>query len=82
MAEVVSEIAAARGKFFDARATGLAFARAALADPAFKDHLAEIHERILARRALNVPRHLLVSFNPLFHDLEEEAARVLRRAEP
>ena len=43
IAEVVSEIAAARGKAFDAHAIGGTFTRAALRDATFKSHLAEAH---------------------------------------
>ena len=79
IAEVVSAIAASRGKSFDAHATGGAFTRAALRDSTFKARLAEAHWRLVAQRAANVPRELLQPLAPLFHELEGDAETVLSR---
>ena len=79
IAEVVSAIAASRGKSFDAQATGGTFARAALRDATFKARLAEAHWRVVAQRAANVPRELLQPLAPLFRELEGDAESVLSR---
>jgi hypothetical protein len=79
IAEVVSAIAAARGRSFDAHATGGAFTRAALRDATFKARVAEAHWRLVAQRARNVPRELLQPLAPLFRELEGDAETVLSR---
>jgi hypothetical protein len=76
IAEVVSAIAASRGKSFDAYAMGRAFTRG-LRDATFKARVAEAHWRLLARRAPNVPREMLQPLVPFFHDLERNADAVL-----
>ena len=58
IAEVVTELARFRGTSFDQADKGLAFARAALIDPAFKARLAEVHRRLEARRATDLPAKL------------------------
>lgn len=75
VAKVVDELAKHRGKTVNKVATGSAFARAALVDPAFKAKLVEIHRRLEARRKTDIPRKLLAPLAPLFRDLE--AARIL-----
>ena len=77
IAEVVSAIAASRGKSFDAHAVGATFTRAALQDGTFKARLAEAHWRLMAGQAVNVPRELLAPLAPLFRDLERDAEAVL-----
>ena len=82
VAEIVTELAKHRGRSFDQEAKGEAFARAALIDPAFKAKLAEVYQRIEARRATKIPDRLLVPIGPLFRDLERHADLVLRRWKP
>jgi len=77
IAEVVTELARFRGTSFDKVAKGHTFVRAALIDPAFKARLAEVHRRLEARRATNLPAKLLVPIRPLFRDLERKAEAVL-----
>lgn len=77
VAEVVGELSKHRGKTFNRVTTGSTLARAALADPAFKAKLVEIHRRLEARRKTDIPRKLLAPLAPLFRDLEFEAARIL-----
>jgi hypothetical protein len=77
IAEVVSAIAAARGKPLDAYAVGAAFTRAALRDATFKARIAEAHWRLLARQADNAPRELLHPIAPLFSELARDAEAVL-----
>jgi len=55
VAEIVTELAKHRGRSFDQAAKGEAFARAALIDPTFKAKLAEVYQRIEARRATKIP---------------------------
>ena len=59
IAEVVTELAHFSGTSFDKIAKGQAFARAALIDPVFKERLVEVHRRLEARRATDVPAKLL-----------------------
>jgi hypothetical protein len=80
VAEVVAEMARFRGTSFEKTITGTALARAALIDPAFKANLAEIHRRLEARRATDLPRHVLAPLAPLFRDLERDAETVLDRS--
>ena len=82
IAEVVSAIAAARGRTFDAHATGGAFTRAALRDARFKARIAEAHWRLVAHQARNVPRELLLPLAPLFQELEGDAEAVLSAGKP
>jgi hypothetical protein len=77
IAEVVTELARFRGTAFDRVAKGNTFARAAILDPAFKARLAEVHRRLEARRATDLPAKLLVPIGPLFRDLERDAEAVL-----
>jgi hypothetical protein len=77
IAEVVSAMAASRGKSFDAYATGGTFTRAALRDATFKARLAEAYWRLVARQAANVPRELRQPLAPLFRELERDAETVL-----
>jgi hypothetical protein len=77
IAEVVSAIAAARGKSLDAYAVGAAFTRAALRDATFKARLAEAHWRLVARQAANVPRELQRPIAPFFRELARDAETVL-----
>ena len=78
VAEIVTELAKHRGQSFDQAAKGEAFAHAALIDPTFKAKLAEVYQRIEARRATKIPDRLLVPIGPLFRDIEREAEAVLR----
>jgi hypothetical protein len=55
----------------------LNLAGAALIDPAFKARLAEIHRRLEARRATDIPRRMLAPLAPFFRDLERDAEAVL-----
>ena len=77
IAEVVTELARFRGSAFDKVAKGQAFARAVLIDAAFKERLVEVHRRLEARRATDLPAKLLVPIGPLFRDLERDAEAVL-----
>jgi len=77
IAEVVTELARLRGASFDKEAKGRAFARAVFVDPAFGVRLAEVHRRLEARRATDLPVKLLVPIGPLFRDLERKAEAVL-----
>jgi hypothetical protein len=79
-AEIATEIARTRGKAFDRKATALAFCRAAQADADFRAKLAEVHRRLIARRATDIPRKMLAPIAPLFRDLEREAEGVLSRS--
>jgi hypothetical protein len=76
-AEIAAEIAKGRGRSFDARATALAFCRAALVDQAFRARLAEVHRRLEIRRKTKEPPRLLAPVAPLLRDLERDAARIL-----
>ena len=78
VAEVVTELAKYRGTNFDKTSTGTTFARATLIDPAFKTRVAEVHRRLEAQRATDLPPKLLVPIGPLFRDLERDAEAVLR----
>jgi len=51
--------------------------RAALADPAYRARLAEVHRRLEVQRASKEPRRLLAPIAPLFRDLERDAERIL-----
>ena len=77
IAEVVTEFARFRGSSFDKAAKGRAFSRAALIDPAFKARLVEVHRRLEARRATDVPPKMLAPIAPLFRDPEREAEVIL-----
>jgi len=77
VADVVTEIARFRGRSFTKNTKAHTFAQAALIDPAFKAKLAEVHRRLEARRAADMPRKLLAPIAPLFRDLEREAEGVL-----
>ncbi len=77
IAELVTELARFGGRAFDKTAKGSAFARAAMIDPAFKARVAEIHRRLEARRATDIPRKMLAPLAPLFRDLERGAEAVL-----
>jgi hypothetical protein len=79
IAEVLTELARFRGLAFDKTAKSHAFARAALIDPAFRAHLAEVHRRLEERRATKEPRKILAPIAPLFRDLEREAEVILGR---
>jgi hypothetical protein len=77
VAEVVTEIARFRGRSFAKNTKAHTFARAALIDPKFKAKLAEVHRRLEARRATDLPRKLLAPIAPLFRDLERDAETIL-----
>jgi hypothetical protein len=77
IAEVVTEFARFRGTSFDQADKGLAFARAALIDPAFKVRLAEVYRRLETPRATKERSRLLAPSAPLFRDLERDAEAVL-----
>jgi len=79
VAEVVTEFARCRGSAFNRVAKGHDFARAALIDPAFKARLAEVHRRLEARRATDIPRKMVAPLAPLFRDLERDAERINAR---
>ena len=81
IAEVVAELARLRGRDFDQIAVASRFGRAAMASPAFRAKIIEVHRRVEARRATKEPRHLLAPLAPLFRDLEREAETVLNRGE-
>ena len=78
-AEIVTEIAKGRGRPYDRRAAALMLCRAALADPAFRARLGEVHRRLEAQRASDLPPRLRVPIAPLFRDLERDAERILNR---
>ena len=80
--EVVTELARFRGTAFDKTSKGTTFARAALIDPAFKARLVEVHRRLEARRATDLPAKLLVPIGPFFRDLERDAEAVLSGWKP
>ena len=68
VAEVVSEMARFRGRSFAKNTKDYTFARAALIDPSFKAKVAEVHRRLQARRATDMPCKLLAPIAPLFRD--------------
>jgi len=71
------EIAKGRGRSFAVRAMALTFCRAALADPAYRARLAEVHRRLEVQRASKELRRSLAPIAPLFQDLERDAERIL-----
>jgi hypothetical protein len=77
-AEIVMEIAKGRRRQFDGHAAALKLCRAALADPAYRARLAEVHRRLKVQRASKEPRRLLAPIAPLFRDLERDAERIAR----
>ena len=58
-------------------AAELMLCRAALADPAFRARLTEVHRCLRVQRASKEPRRLLAPIAPLFRDLERDAERIV-----
>jgi hypothetical protein len=71
--EIVTEIAKYRGRAFDQTAKGVDFAHAALINPLFRARLAEVRERLEARRETN--EHVPIA--PMLRELERMANAVL-----
>jgi hypothetical protein len=77
VAQIVTEMARSRGTAFDSAGKGVAFARAALIDPAFRAKLAEAHRRLDVWRLVKEPRDILAPIEPVFRELERNAEVVL-----
>jgi len=77
VAEIESEMATFHDASFDKGAKGVAFARAALFDPAFKARLAEVRRRPDVWRVMKESRTILEPIAPAFRNLERDAEIVL-----